>query len=267
MGFSYLDGKFWAQVTREERFFCQHLFGLFARDKTRRILSYVNDKVGIALPRTTEWEPAYEVCFYRDLAYLREERDEYFSPKRTFDLCLFSEDAIIILEAKAQQEFKADQMDGFEADREHVKKTTGVSAVWLCGLVSSKYKPATSISAKFDGRLLTWRDLAELYDDDEVLERANEVYDSEELKTWGKNNDGGYLSGEELIEAYTRGDDNLCVGRHGGLNGSNFLNDLRSGNWRRHPYETTRRHSPPNRNWFLLSNFAKAVERTEAETK
>ena len=33
MGFRYLNGKRWAQVTREERFFCQHLFGLLVEDR------------------------------------------------------------------------------------------------------------------------------------------------------------------------------------------------------------------------------------------
>ena len=108
MGFSYLDGKRWAQVTREERFFCAHLFGLLDEDsEMQKMLSYINDRTGIALPRDVEWELAFEVCFYRDLRHLEKNKGELHSPKRTFDLCLFSEGAIVILEAKAQQDFEA----------------------------------------------------------------------------------------------------------------------------------------------------------------
>lgn len=49
MGFSYLDGEYWAQVTREERFFCQHLYGLLVKHGVSRILPHIGDRVGIAL--------------------------------------------------------------------------------------------------------------------------------------------------------------------------------------------------------------------------
>ena len=266
MGFSYLDGKNWAEVTREERFFCQHLYGLLVKCGASRILSHIGDRVGTALRQDVEWEPAFEVCFYRDLGYLRGERGEYYSPKRTFDLCLFSEDMIVILEAKAQQRFEPKQMESFRGDREHVEKITGVDTALLCGLISSKYNPPHSIVETFDGPLLTWRELADIFDGDKVLERADEVYDLEELGTWGKNNDGGYFSGRQLIEAHRRGD-SFCVGRKGGLHGQEFRSDLLSGDWMTRNYETTAKHSPPNSNWFPLSDFVREVERTKAATQ
>jgi hypothetical protein len=83
VGFSYLNGKSWTEVTRDERFFCQHLFSLIKRDGPAKFLAYVNRQAGVSLPLDAEWEPAYEVCFYRDLRHLRGRTDPLFSPKRT----------------------------------------------------------------------------------------------------------------------------------------------------------------------------------------
>ena len=265
MGFSYLNGKRWAQVSREERFFCAHLFGLLEEDsEMQKMLSYINERTGTALPRDVEWEPAFEVCFYRDLWHLRGSKEKLCSPKRTFDLCLFSEDAIVILEAKAQQAFEAKQLKSFKSDCKDVKKKTGVGKVWLLGLASSRYKPPPDVSKVFGGPLLTWRDLAEIYGGDQVLERADKLYDPEELGGWGRNNDGGHVSGKDLMAAHRRGEV-FCVGRSRGLSGAMFLDDLSSGNWRTHTYETTRTDVPPNGNWFPLSEFAKAVETQGAD--
>ena len=114
MGFSYLDGRRWAEVTREERFFCQHLFSLLKTDSENRLLSHINEQAGTTFQMDTEWEPAFEVCFYRDLRRIRKPWKHYYSPKRTFDLCMFSEDAIVILEAKAQQPFEAGQLGALQ---------------------------------------------------------------------------------------------------------------------------------------------------------
>ena len=259
MGFSYLNGKYWAEVTREERFFCQHLFGLLVCDEENRILSCIKDHDDRREPpRADEWEPAFEACFYRDIWHLREREGELYSPKRTFDLCLFSEESILIIEAKAQQAFDVKQLESFKTDRDQVRKATGVQDVRVYGLASSQYEPSDAVLDAFDGPLLTWHSLSELYGGDKVLARADELYDPKELDTWGKNNDR-YMCGEELIAAHRRGEV-LCVGRDGGLRGSEFRNDLLSGDWRTRQYETSFKQAPPNRNWFLLSDFAAAVK-------
>ena len=247
MGFSYLNGKYWAEVTREERFFCQHLFGLLVCDEENRILSCVKDHDDSREPpRADEWEPAFEACFYRDIWYLREREGELYSPKRTFDLCLFSEESILIIEAKAQQAFDVEQLESFKMDRDQVRKATGVQDVRVYGLTSSQYKPSDAVLDAFDGPLLTWRSLSEVYGGDEVLLRADEVYE-------------GPMRGQKLIESHLR-DEVFWVGRIGGLRGSEFRNDLQSGDWRTRQYETSFKQAPPNRNWFLLSDFAAAVQ-------
>ena len=99
----------------------------------RRILSYINDLAGTALPRDVEWGTGFRGLFYRDLWHLQGRKGKPHSPKRTFDLCLFSEDAIVILEAKAQQAFEAKQLERFKSDCKEVKAITGVGKVWLLG--------------------------------------------------------------------------------------------------------------------------------------
>ena len=173
--------------------------------------------------------------------------DHYYSPKRTFDLCLFSEEEIVILEAKAQQPFESRQVEHFCTDRAEVKKITGVKTVWLAGLASSKYKPTDGVEKKLDGPMMKWRDLAEIYEDDKILARADELYD--DRRTWGKHNDGGYRTGSELMKLHEEGV-TLYVGRKGNLNGTVFREDLRSGRWETHGYETSHRGSPPSGNWF-----------------
>ena len=259
MGLSYLNGMSWAEVTREERFFCQYLFCLLKKNGVTTFVQHVNHKVGVSLPLDAAWEPAYEACFYRDLWHLKGRTGPLFSPKRTFDLCLFSEEAVLIVEAKAQQNFDtdADQLNSFAADRDQVGQLTGV-ATYVIGLSSSACPTTVGCAEVFDGPLLTWRDLASLYGDDETLLRADAIYDPEQRDTWGRNNRGGHMTGEDLLSAFARGD-SLCVGRGGGLCGQRFADDMRSGAWRTQRYQTAPGSMPPSPNWFLLEDFAKAV--------
>lgn len=258
MGFSYLDGMSWAQVTREERFFCQHLFCLLKKNGATTFLAYVNRKVGISLPLDATWEPGYEACFYRDLWHLKGRTGPLFSPKRTFDLCLFSEQAILIVEAKAQQNFDdGEQLSSFGADRDQVRELTGV-ATYVVGLASSACPTTIGCNEVFDGPLLTWRGLASLYGGDATLLHADAVYDPDQRDTWSKNNQGGHMTGEDLLSAFARGD-SLLVGRAGGLGGSRFAEDARSGSWRTQGYQTAPGDTPPNPNWFRLEDFVKAV--------
>ena len=180
MGFSYLDGKCWADVTREERFFCQHLFTLAVNDRANGraigVLSHIRDHEGNGLADDVEWEPAFEACFYRDFLHFKGRKDHSYSRKRTFDLAFFSENAILILEAKAHQGFSGSQLAKLKHDCEHVRRVTGVDYVWVYGLGSSRYTPRRETIKSFHGPLLRWRDLAEDYDGDEVLRRADRIY-------------------------------------------------------------------------------------------
>lgn len=260
--FSYLNGCSWAEVTRDERFFCQRLYSLIVEQRAAKFVDHINGATGAELSLDAQWEPAFEACFYRDLWHFRSRSGELVSPKRTFDLMLLSEDCIVIIEAKAQQAFGFEQLRYLSSvDCKKVRELTGVSSVLFIGLASSKYQVPSNVLAAFDG-LLTWRELSDLYGRDSVLLRADEVYEPQQSETWGKNNQGGYMTGEALVEAYLCGK-RFFVGRAGGFNGSRFAKDVGSGSWRTQRYETSSAITPPNRNWFKLEEFAMLVlERT-----
>ena len=95
MGWNYLDGMTWAEVTRDERYFCQQLFAVVQRRGVKEFVELLNQITGLSLPVDVEWELGYKVCFYRDLWQLRGGKGQLYSPKRTFDLCLFSQRQII----------------------------------------------------------------------------------------------------------------------------------------------------------------------------
>jgi hypothetical protein len=118
MGFEYFEGKNWIDISREERLYCAHLY-FQIRGKELEFVKWLNENHKMKLPTESEWEIGYEVCLYRD--YFKQLRDETickdnvdYPPKRTFDLCLFSEENIVIIEAKVQQRFDAEQSEVFK---------------------------------------------------------------------------------------------------------------------------------------------------------
>ena len=69
MGLSYLNGKTWSEVTRDERFFCSHLYNLIQNNGIAQFLSYLNKNHRTNFDTNAYWEIGYEVCFYRDFWY------------------------------------------------------------------------------------------------------------------------------------------------------------------------------------------------------
>ncbi len=174
-GLKWLNGREWADVTRDERTFCAELFFLVRHDLPG-FIAYLNRDHGADLDPDANWEFAYEAVFYRDLAHQRQDGEPSFSPKRTFDLALFSDDDILIIEAKAQQGFDSKQMTEFEADAAQVKRLTGARRVRLAALASSLYQPQPTTRDRFDGPFLTWSQLATFYGGNKALARANAIY-------------------------------------------------------------------------------------------
>lgn len=176
MGLKFLSGKTWAEVTREERFFCQRLFGCIEKMGASRFIALINKKYGTAIDENVDWEPGYEVCFYRDLKYLRGSGPGY-PQKRTFDLCFLSDHTIVIVEAKAQQGFHERQLKEIRFDKTRISKLSGIpkEQIHLVGLVSSLYKMKDSTRNYFEA-VLTWKDLSGLFGADAVLSRADSVY-------------------------------------------------------------------------------------------
>jgi len=257
MGLKYLGGKSWAEVTREERVFCQHLYVRLVRDLgAKNFVQYLNDEVGLGADPNANWEVAYEVCFYRDLWHHRGRGGELYSPKRTFDLCLLSDDHVVVVEAKAQQGFDREQVAVFVNDKEQLVKETGVARVSLLGLASSRCPVPPSLLDSFDARLLTWRELAGVFEDDPVMLRADDIF---ETATTTKNSTR-MMTGEELLRAHEEGR-RMLVGRGGGLDGDRLREDAAGERWRHQKYETNEvvSEAPNPRNWFTLADFVRKV--------
>lgn len=69
------------------------------------------------------------------------------------------------------------------------------------------------------------------------------------------------MNGSALLAAFEDGA-RFFVGRHGGLDGERFAEDVATGYWQQQSYQTNREaHKPSNRNWFSLEDFARRVRR------
>lgn len=192
-GLPYLQGASWKEITRDERTYCAELF-FEARKNTRDFVHWIHGQGVIKLSEAElnqGWEMGFEVCFYRDVLKHQEKlginsdtiRNTDYSPKRTFDLCLFSDQHIIIIEAKAQQGFETKQLDDFAKDKLDIKKLLGVSddqvKVSIIGLASSTYlngikRRKAGIPKVFDGTF-SWLDLHG-YIKNPVFKQANQAY-------------------------------------------------------------------------------------------
>lgn len=194
MSYSYLSNQNWEDITREERFFCCELF-IELRRNIAPFLKLLLAKKTISEQESNSnlWDVGYEVCFYRDLIYnfyhneahklnwqidigkVADEHNLKALRKRTFDLCLFSENHIIIIEAKAQGGFNNKQMADFKNDIKLVKKLVGETVnVSLIGLTAEKYDPKNKTIENFK-TILTWKQLHELYSNKHFL-RAEAVF-------------------------------------------------------------------------------------------
>jgi hypothetical protein len=188
MALSYFKGRSWQQITREERVFCAELEGCI-RDDEDKFVAILQKEAGLPNHLEGPWEVAYEACFYRDYLHCfnKAEKAKY-STKRTFDLVLFSEKAIIIIEAKAAEAFSASQAQYFKRDRYDLARLLGKDIeVYLVALASQVYFGNYDYVGRgtalrpFEDRRLTWQSLARHYPGHPLLERASEVYERSPL--------------------------------------------------------------------------------------
>lgn len=222
MGFEYLKGKHWSEVTRDERFFCAELYFCIKQD-IRMFIKWLKDNERYPFndrDLNTKWEIGFEVCFYRDYIQafdsdnsdilLKRSSDKNkvkskkYSPKRTFDLCLFSESKIVIIEAKAQQGFNAKQNKEFKNDKKDINRLIGNHIeVGIIALASSIYfnnvnKYGNQLPEVFGRNNFSWKEMAKLYNNklfiyadrtyasSKKLEQANRVNDV--INQYFKNN-------------------------------------------------------------------------------
>ena len=82
------------------------------------------------------------------------------------------------------------------------------------GLISNKYQMSSECKVIFNGPILSWRELAVLYNNDPILQRANDIFDPNNALSFGRNNLSGYMTGLQLQKIYLAGRD-FYVGRSG----------------------------------------------------
>ncbi|MBA7581357.1 hypothetical protein ES708_23259 [subsurface metagenome] len=183
MGFSYLQDKSWLEITREERLYCAFLYW-DAKDREKDFISWLDDNHDLQLDSDAGWEIGYEVCFYRDLLKSRGEsvNPTQYSSKRTFDLCLFSEETMVIIEAKVQQMFKESQIRAFQKDRDDIPKIVGKEIdTKIIALASSHYYEnydkfgQKDILKKFDA-CISWADIYDSYNPRYIYKQADDIY-------------------------------------------------------------------------------------------
>jgi hypothetical protein len=205
MGFDYFKDKNgkklnWKDITRDERYFCAELFFCIKNDVNAFVewlkINFHWNEISLNARKLTSdelvlnWEVGFEVCFYRDFVINfgngvnRSIRSTEFSSKRTFDLCLFSENRIIIIEAKAQQSFKNDQNKEFLNDKRNIlkllNKSTDNFEVTILALASSIYFKnletyKRQLPEVFSG-YFSWQEIYDSFRKEEVFSIANHVY-------------------------------------------------------------------------------------------
>jgi hypothetical protein len=192
MGFDYLNGLNWKDVTRDERYFCAELYFEIKQD-TLAFVKWLKEYNVTPISdeeMKAEWEIGFEVCFYRDYIFKHGDdtgeksiRNSKYSQKRTFDLCLFSQNRIIIIEAKAQQGFETNQNEEFRKDISDMltllKKDTTNFNVSVIALASSIYfsnlEKKHSLPDVFAGKF-SWKDIYNSYCRRTVFGYADKTY-------------------------------------------------------------------------------------------
>jgi len=216
MGISYLpNGESWSEITRDERFYCAELYRVskLKNEHLGTLVSLINDKCQLEkkLPVDENWEMGFEVCFYRDILHrkgvsikkhkanctYKNHKGEQVPIKRlpfkrTFDICLFHHNYLVIIEAKAAEGFKNKQLDDFRADIALFKSESktlfgdNVPEVLFIGLHSSKYSPKSDTLEVFElddfnskNQTITWCHLDKIFGSfTDLFRQADGLYPS-----------------------------------------------------------------------------------------
>jgi hypothetical protein len=179
MSVSYLKHQPWSRWSREERLFCAVLFE-HARRAPAEFAKWLIVEAKLGVQADDTWDLGFEVRFYREFLWQqnRTARVDGLPPKRTFDLCLFGERAVIVIEAKVCEAFGAKQNTDIGRDKGLVRRLIGRDelVVNVVAIASSKYfetAPESTLDV-FDGRV-TWAQVARRYPDP-LLAQADGMY-------------------------------------------------------------------------------------------
>ncbi len=182
----YLNNLRWSDWTRDERFFCSALYEE-AKNNPKDFGEWLCSTTKIPFSPNEEWDLGYEVCFYRDYFWQKSQSAHQlnYPSKRTFDLCLFNTNKIIIIEAKVFEVFERSQNNEFKKDRDLINSIGELEDidVYVVALASSTYFENHKNYGKqnildiFDGRKIEWSQLFEKYGNN-LFKQANQLYKS-----------------------------------------------------------------------------------------
>ena len=187
MPIPYLGNKTWADISRDERMFCAVLWE-HARKDPADFAMWLNKAAGLSMDSAGSWDLGYEVVFYRDLLHhaAKSARIAKLPFKRTFDMCLFGERDIVIIEAKLSMGFLTKQLDSMEKDIENIRITMEMihkkcPEVHVVALTPEAYRHKhmknnnSATSAMLGERWISWEEVADKYPD-ELLRLALRIY-------------------------------------------------------------------------------------------
>ena len=172
MDFEWSDVCKWQDKTREERQFCAGLYNEIRRCPGRFVALLNSCEIHRdAMPTLKQSEfvdVGFEVAFYRDITKMgfKTFTDDCVKRQRKFDLALFFERHLIVIEAEAQQSFGKSDIENLERDQTLLgDRLRGVTTCFV-GLCSSKYWDSARRSHAIEDRLnlaLTWAYLDRKY--------------------------------------------------------------------------------------------------------
>jgi len=166
-----------SEITRTEVFFTGSLYHACIKNKDA-IESLLISKLGLEETEVIT-DSGHEVCFFRDFAkegYINRENASF--EKQTFDnVFIFSENTVVLIEAKAHQGFSPKQVRYMPDAAEKIKKSRQLpfEKVHLVGICSSKYSPRPNTVRDLDA-VITWAEVAMCFHDDSVFLRADNIY-------------------------------------------------------------------------------------------
>ena len=188
----------WSEQTKEERQFCADLYSILRsnREMLSRFVNLLNTKskkcasTWEPLIVKANWEIGLEVAFYRD--YLKVPTKS----SRKFDLTLFSDSHLVIIEAKAQSGYERSirckhgdnnppnelpddcELCKFDWDRKTITESIPGIEVSMIGLCTKHYltskRRKVPICKCFDA-IITWQDLYNEFKEPS-FERADTIY-------------------------------------------------------------------------------------------
>ena len=167
----------WSTITREERFFTAILF-LDLQSDPNPFWRFLSKQLPTEQDSSVV-DIGYEVCFFRDAARAGLIERQPQLEKQTFDLTLtLSSQALVLVEAKAQQGYSTLQLDQLEEAKQRIIQSglCPVHEVHLVAVCSSKYRPQPSTSQRF-AAFVHWDEIARLYSQHATqYQRANQIY-------------------------------------------------------------------------------------------